>query len=129
MKTSKISYILIGGLLLLILLINVFVWSQSDFLEKLKPVELYEEQNMELREHVLLLEFDRIRIEDASNILLSLQDFYYENGAFPDLLEELKEKKYIRASIRLVDPETSQPYFYHNRGDDFVFCEIGRAHV
>lgn len=68
------------------------------------------------------LEFDRIRLQNSSNILLAIQDHYFEKNTFPNSLENLKKVGYLDANSSLNDPNTNQPYFYEKREQDFVFC-------
>lgn len=76
----------------------------------------------ELQRRTVILEFDRMRLEDASNILLALQDYQFENRTFPETLEVLKEKDYMDENSRLADPSTKVLYFYQKREQDFVLC-------
>ncbi len=119
-KTDFIQYILIGALALLLILSNFSIVAQ--FLGRLNPLGSYQRQIDELKGRVLLLEFDRVRIEDVSNLLLALQDFNLTTDSFPQTLDELKEKGYLDKNQRLTDPGTNKPYFYQNRGNDFVLC-------
>ncbi|MEK7575144.1 MAG: SH3 domain-containing protein [Patescibacteria group bacterium] len=120
LKTDFVQNIVIGILALLLLLSNFSIVAQ--FLGKLNPRASYQKEVNELKGRVLLLEFDRVRIEDVSNLLLALQDYNFDTGSFPSSLEELKEKGYLDKNGRLVDPGTNQPYFYQKRENDFILC-------
>ena len=68
------------------------------------------------------LEFDRVRIQDASNIILAIQEFYFQKNSLPTSLADLKGEGFVDPTMNLNDPETNQPYFYQNRTNDFVLC-------
>lgn len=68
------------------------------------------------------LEYDRLRLEDVTNILLALQDYQYDHRGFPNTLQELREKGYLDPQTRLADPSTHVPYYYRPEGSEFVFC-------
>jgi len=119
-KTDVIQNIVIGALAVLLLLSNFSIAAQ--FLGKLNPLASYQRQIDELKRRVLVLEFDRVRIEDVSNLLLALQDYNFDTGSFPASLEGLRDKGYLGENRRLIDPGTNQPYFYQKREDDFVLC-------
>lgn len=127
LKTNLIHYIIIGTLILLLFLTNFSI--VSEFLGRFSKLSTYQKEVDEFKKQIqitkeknLALEFDRIRIEDVSNLLLALQDFNFETNSFPLNLDELKEKKYLAENKRLTDPETNQPYFYKKREEDFVLC-------
>ena len=58
----------------------------------------------------MVLEFDRVRLEDATNILLAIQDFYFKKNSFPKSLEDLKKEGYLDPNSRVIDPDTNQPF-------------------
>ncbi len=119
-KIDIVQNIIIGALAILLLLSNFSIVAQ--FLGKLNPLASYQRQIDDLKQRVLVLEFDRVRIEDVSNLLLALQDYNFDTGSFPLSLEELKDKGYLGKNRRLIDPGTNQPYFYQKRENDFVLC-------
>lgn len=117
-RNLKSVTILILAILLVITNIEVI----AQFLGKLNPVLEYKEIIQEYEIRVVELEFDRVRLEDTGNILLSIQDYYFINENFPKTLKFLKDQGYLDQSSRILDPETKQPYFYKKRKEDFVFC-------
>ncbi len=76
----------------------------------------------ELSRKLTELEFDRIRLSDSQNILLAVQDFYFQKNSLPNNLADLKGEGFLDLTMNLNDPETNQPYFYENRKNDFVLC-------
>ncbi len=68
------------------------------------------------------LAFDRVRIENAANILLSLQDFITDKGTIPANLQDLKDAGYADSWENFNDPKTGQPYYFENTGRNFIFC-------
>lgn len=86
--------------------------TQDELLRKLTDVE---KKNTEL-------EFDRIRLTDSQNILLAVQDFYFQKNSLPNNLADLKGEGFLDLTMNINDPETNQPYFYENRKNDFVLC-------
>lgn len=105
-------------------LLGVILW--SSFLNPLgnyqKRLDNAEEQLKRAEQRNVVLEFDRVRLEDATNILLAIQDFYFQKNSFPKSLEDLKKRGYLDPNSRLIDPDTNQPYFYQKSGQDFVLC-------
>lgn len=119
-RTDIIQSVIIAILALVILLNNFSLVAQ--FLGKLNPLASYQKRAEQAEQRNVILEFDRVRLEDANNILLAIQDFYFQKNAFPGSLESLKEAGYLDPSSRLIDPSTNQPYFYQKREHDFVLC-------
>lgn len=120
-KTDTKQNIIIATLALLLLLSNFSLVAQ--FLGRLNPLASYQQKIEKAERRAVILEFDRVRLEDISNIILALQDYQFTNRAFPETLEILKEKGYLDPNARLADPGTSQPYFYQKRPQgDFVLC-------
>lgn len=68
------------------------------------------------------LEFDRIRMQDVSNIILATQEFYFQKGSLPPKLASLKDEGFLDAPTSFNDPKTKAPYFYQDRTNDFVLC-------
>ena len=119
-KADIIQNVIIGVLFLIIFLSNFSLVAQ--FLGKLNPLASYQKRVEQAEQRNVILEFDRVRLEDVSNILLAIQDFYFQKNTFPESLENLKKAGYLDPSSRLIDPSTSQPYFYQKREQDFVLC-------
>lgn len=126
-KIDIIQSIVIGVLAIIILLSNFSLVAQ--FLGKLNPLASYQKRLDETAEGLkrteernTILEFDRVRLEDVSNILLAIQDYYFQKNIFPETLENLKKDGYLDPNARLVDPGTNQSYFYQKREQDFVLC-------
>lgn len=126
-KTDVIQSVVIGMLTIVVLLNNFSLVTQ--FLGKLNPLASYQkrldattEALKRAEERNMILEFDRVRLEDTSNILLALQDYSFQKNMFPESLESLKNEGYLDQNSRLHDPGTNQLYFYEKREHDFVFC-------
>lgn len=126
-KTDIIQSVVIGVLAIVIFLSNFSLVAQ--FLGRLNPLVSYQKQLNEATEKLkraeqrnVILEFDRVRLEDVGNILLAIQDYYFQKNIFPESLEDLKKGGYLDPNNRLIDPGTTQPYFYQKREQDFVLC-------
>ncbi len=119
-RTDIVQSIIIGILVLVVLLNNFSLVAQ--FLGKLNPLASYQKRIESAEQRNIILEFDRVRLEDVGNILLAIQDFYFQKNTFPESLEDLKKVGYLDPSSRLIDPGTNQPYFYQKREQDFVLC-------
>ena len=126
LKIGNIHNKIIAVLLVLVLLSNLHyatnffskptlpIDSQlvSDFSRKVKDTE---DRNIELM-------FDRVRLIGSQNILLAIQDFYFQKNRLPDSLLSLIAEGFMEPTMSLDDPETNHPYFYENRISDFVLC-------
>lgn len=132
-KTDLVQSVVIGILCLLLVLSNFSLFMQ--FLGRLNPFASCRAKNtvinscgetenklMDANKRITILEFDRLRIEDASNLLLALQDYQLDNRSFPESLEALKKDGYLDASGRLADPASNLPYYYARRGESFILC-------
>ncbi len=65
--------------------------------------------------------YDKVRIADATNILLALQDYNFDTGNLPESLEGLKQKNYLDGNLS--DPEFGKPYYYKKLSpEDYVLC-------
>ncbi|MCL5257678.1 MAG: hypothetical protein M1505_00335 [Patescibacteria group bacterium] len=116
----KLNDVVILFLLFALVLSNLILTIQV--FENLNEIKFIQANLNQVKKNNQILEFDRIRVEDAANILLAIQDYYYSNQAFPNNLEELKKQGYLDSKAELSDPQTHKYYFYKNRGNDFVFC-------
>jgi len=126
-KIDIIQTVVIGILVIVIFLSNFSLVAQ--FLGRLNPLASYQKRLDETVEGLkraeqrnVILEFDRVRLEDVSNILLAIQDYYFQKNTFPESLDDLKKDEYLDPNSRLIDPGTNQPYFYQKREQDFVLC-------
>ena len=119
-RTDIVQTIIIGILVLVVLLNNFSLVAQ--FLGKLNPLASYQKRIERAEQRNVILEFDRVRLEDVSNILLAIQDYYFQKNTFPESLDDLKKGEYLDPNSRLIDPGTNQPYFYEKREQDFVLC-------
>ncbi len=68
------------------------------------------------------LEFDRIRMQDITNITLALQEFYFQKSSLPGKLTLLRDEGFLDDKTSFNDPETKDPYLYQDRTNDFVLC-------
>jgi hypothetical protein len=122
-KLSKID--IQQNILLFIVFIIIAILSLSFFIgiqwSKFR-ISLVEQRLSGLVERNIAIEFDRQRLADVQNILLALQDYKFDYKSFPEKLSVLQQLGYLKASDSLKDPSTGVPYYYLNRGDDFVFC-------
>jgi uncharacterized protein YgiM (DUF1202 family) len=66
--------------------------------------------------------FDLERVVDVSNIILAIQDYYYQKSNLPNDLEMLRAKDFLTDENRIIDPETGLSYYYTKRDIDFVLC-------
>ncbi|KAA0206143.1 SH3 domain-containing protein [Candidatus Uhrbacteria bacterium] len=133
-KIDVVQSVVIAVLVVIIVLMNLPLVSQ--FLGKLNPLGPYEakvreygsrlnEASEQMRSQEMknvALEYDRIRLEDSTNILLALQDYYFDRQTFPETLGQLREEGYIDALVRIEDPELQEPYFYRRLDGRFVLC-------
>src|SRR3989338_4715338 len=119
-RADIIQNVIIGILFLVIFLSNFSLVAQ--FFGKLNPLASYQKRIERAEQRNVILEFDRVRLEDVGNILLAIQDYYFQKNIFPESLEGLKKDGYLDPNSRLIDPSTSQPYFYQRREQDFVLC-------
>ena len=87
-----------------------------------EQLELAQYDLQEAQSRIVDLEYDRVRIEDATNILLALEEYQFDTEAFPEGLFELIEEEYLPASTRLNDPLSRKPYYYVRSGEGFVLC-------
>lgn len=119
-RTDIVQTVIIGVLVLVVLLNNFSLVAQ--FLGKLNPLASYQKRLEHAEQRNVILEFDRVRLEDATNILLAIQDYYFQRNTPPESLENLKNDGYLDPNSRLIDPSTNQPYFYQKREQDLVLC-------
>ncbi len=135
LKVNNIHNIVIVILALAVLLSNLHFITQFFYGESTPPIgdqkqtdELRksltdaENKNVVAEKKIATLQFDYIRLQDSQNILLAIQDFYFQKNGLPNSLANLKEEGFLDQTTSLNDPETKQPYFYENRTDDFVLC-------
>jgi hypothetical protein len=65
--------------------------------------------------------YDRIRMGDATNILLALQNYNFENGNLPDGLKDLAKDDFYNGN--LTDPESGGEYFYKKiDSQNYILC-------
>jgi hypothetical protein len=65
--------------------------------------------------------FDRIRMGDATNILLALQNYSFDKNSLPDILPELSKNDYYAGN--LTDPEFGMEYYYKKIDSaNYVLC-------
>jgi hypothetical protein len=125
--TTRNTSIAIIVLIIILILGNLFFiiqfrGGQNQQIRYQKQLDATTEKLKRAEQQNVVLEFDRMRLKDASNILLAIQDFYFQKNTFPESLEGLEKTGYLDPSSRLIDPGTSQPYFYQKREQDFVLC-------
>lgn len=76
----------------------------------------------ELKNQVERSAYDKIRISDATNILLALQDYNFEKGNLPQNLSALKNGVYLVAGD-ISDPEFGKSYYYQRKSPvDYILC-------
>lgn len=130
-KIDAVQSVIIGVLVLIILLMNLpqvnrfigMVRSDDDRLREYETrLSVADEANRVKDQKIVALEFDRIRLEDASNMLLALQDYFFDKGEYPDTLGQLREAGYVDSLVRLEDPERKEPYLYRKLDGRFVLC-------
>ena len=76
----------------------------------------------ETKAQIVAMNLDRLRLEDAANILLALQEFRTRKGVFPSSLDHLKQEGFLDTSTRLINPGSNELYYYRKREQDFIFC-------
>ena len=65
--------------------------------------------------------YDKVRIADATNILLSMQNYNFDKGVLPASLQVLGQEKYYSGNTS--DPESGIPYFYKKIDkENYIFC-------
>ncbi len=75
----------------------------------------------DLKEQAEEYAYNKVRIADTTNILLTLQDYNFDTGNLPESLEELEKKNYLDGN--LLDPEFGKPYYYKKLSpEDYVLC-------
>jgi len=75
-----------------------------------------------LTEETEKISYDKVRMSDASNILLAIQEYYFEKRHLPPSLSDLKTEGYLGGEANLTDPETGKPYYYKIEDDKFTLC-------
>lgn len=112
-----------------VLAVPFLALTNPSVMDKINPLGEYEAKIAglsasvsESRDKITALEFDRIRLEDSTNILLAIQDFIREKDSLPESLFDLKKQKFLDVEARLADPETNYPYFYEKRSGSFILC-------
>lgn len=128
-RRSNDLHVLVIGILAVLLVISNFQFIETNVFGRLSQLANAQKQVGNLKQQVASLEnnntnfkFDIIRIQNASNIILAIQDFYYQNSDFPDSLATLEKQGLLDSTISLNDPENNKPYFYQKRAQDFVLC-------
>ncbi len=109
--------------------LNPFTKYQKQVSIKDEDLRISYEKNLALEEQlqtltikIKKLEFDRVRLENGTNILLATKHFYIEKNTFPQSLEDLKKAGYLDQDMAIKDPESGKQYYYQARSEDFVFC-------
>ena len=65
--------------------------------------------------------FDRIRMGDATNILLAIQNYGFDKNGLPDNLEELSKNDYYAGN--LTDPQFGAEYYYKKiDSQNYILC-------
>jgi hypothetical protein len=94
-----------------------------NFISRLNPEVGLKDELIAKQEKIIQdLQFDKIRGEDLTNILLAIQDFINEKDVIPSSLQELNDSGYLKDSENLTDPATDQPYYFKTLEDDFILC-------
>ncbi|MFA7308898.1 MAG: hypothetical protein WC045_02385 [Patescibacteria group bacterium] len=75
---------------------------------------------IELTKYVEVLKNDRVILEEASNAMLAIQEYYFENKEFPKSLKDLADTKNLRFIV--LDIDDTKDVYYERRETDFVFC-------
>lgn len=130
LKKSKLLGIILVVIALFVLFISIWQKAQTaknktleaqDIRQKAQTVE---DEALKAKEAVISMQFDIIRIKNAANIMLALQDYYFKTGDFPKTLGTLVEKKYLDTGIdnSITDPKSGAPYYYLKRDNNFVLC-------
>lgn len=98
---------------------NIF---QKSYEERLsEKVSGLEKCQKDLKKQTEEYAYDKVRIADAINILLALQDYNFNTENLPESLEELKKKKYLEGN--LLDPEFGKSYYYKKLSpEDYILC-------
>lgn len=110
-KNIIITFLLIVIILLLIFRPTSTVTENIVIKENLQEIDEYNDMDIE-------------RIIDGSNIILAIQDYYYQTDTFPKDLPELRKKGLLNEKNNLEDPEYNTLYYYEKREVDFVFCVL-----
>lgn len=65
--------------------------------------------------------YDKVRMSDATNILLALQNYNFDKGDLPQKLKDLAAGGYYNQNT--TDPESGSPYFYKKIDtQNYVLC-------
>jgi hypothetical protein len=76
----------------------------------------------QLRQEIERSAYDKVRVSDATNILLALQNWNFDTWDLPVYLGSLKEAGFMPAG-NILDPEFNRPYFYQRRSaQDYLLC-------
>jgi len=95
---------------------------QKSYQERLaEKISGLEKCQKDLKKQAEEYAYDKVRIADATNILLALQDYNFDTGNLPESLEELKKKNYLDGN--LLDPEFGKLYYYKKLSpEDYILC-------
>ncbi|MCU0653379.1 MAG: hypothetical protein MUD10_03925 [Candidatus Pacebacteria bacterium] len=82
---------------------------------------VFQQCNSNLDQLSELHNYDRVRMSDAINILLSLQDYNFDKGDLPENLKDLAADNYYRGNT--TDPELGSAYYYKRTdSQNYVLC-------
>jgi len=84
-------------------------------------VSVLDQCNSGLKQQSELNSYDRIRMSDATNILLALQNYNFDKSDLPQSLKDLAAGSYY--SGNLADPESGTAYYYKKTdSQNYVLC-------
>ncbi|MFA6376229.1 MAG: hypothetical protein WCX69_02390 [Candidatus Paceibacterota bacterium] len=80
-----------------------------------------EKYRQDLQLQAELGSYDRIRMGDATNILLALQNYSFEKNNLPANLKELSQGNYYDGNFN--DPESGTEYYYKKLdAENYILC-------
>jgi len=94
----------------------------NQYENRLKDQEiLIEKYRQDQKNQAELNSFDRIRMGDATNILLALQNYNFEKNNLPGTLKDLAAGDFYNGN--LIDPQTGNEYFYEKiDAQNYILC-------
>lgn len=124
---ARFSGFLIGILVMLLVVTNAhvvagFLGSLNPFRQLQSRIAQLEKENTELKSSYQTTRHDLDLIEDASNILLALQEYYFTRGVFPITLSQLDQAGLVQFGKLRTNVYDVHFWYYRNKGSEFVLC-------
>jgi len=135
-RNQAMSLTLIFGFII-IALVAVYFWGNKSAGAQINAISreiknhyetLFSSQEIQIEKYRRDLEiqaednsYDRIRMGDATNILLALQNYNFEKSNLPDDLKDLAKDDFYNGN--LTDPKSGGEYFYKKiDSQNYILC-------